>query len=70
MPIPVEEIIISEYGSGSCKQLILITSIFGDQSRFKKYSIIGKKVCINELIQTNNINNIFKSNNYEYNNIF
>ena len=29
MPIPVEEIIISE--CGSCKQLILISSIFSNQ---------------------------------------
>jgi hypothetical protein len=55
MPCPVEEIIIK---SKCGKQFTLITSIFGDRSRFKKISMIGKKDC-NELIQTNNINNIF-----------
>ena len=55
MPCPVEEIIIK---SKCGKQLILVTSIFGDRSRFKKFSMIGKKDC-NELIQTNNINKIF-----------
>ena len=56
MPCPVEEIIIK---SKCGKQLILVTSIFGDRSGFKKCSMIGKKNRINELIQTNNINNIF-----------
>ena len=55
MPCPVEEIIIK---SKCGKQLILITSIFGDRSKSTKYLMVGKKDC-NKLIQTNNINKIF-----------
>jgi hypothetical protein len=67
MPCPVEEIIIkSKCGS----QLILVTSIFGDRSGFKKCSMIGIKIVINLyklitfssgtlIIYFSNINKIF-----------